>query len=169
MSNKTNTINYTSNDKLIYSILSASEKPLTLAEMSAVAGQEIKSGHIVSAKNKLIVVDAGEVETTKLASRKVATYNFVTDAVLKNEKGEPFNRTDGETKILAVAATLDQPFTLAELATALGVEKLSSGSINSLVKKGNISKGDQVTVKVNAKSTVKVYAVNPDFDATKLA
>ena len=67
-----------------------------------------------------------------------------------------------EKEILRIASTIDSPFTLAALSEAAG-RKINSGSINSLVKKGNIGKGDQVEVATKVKSIVGVYGFVKDI------
>ena len=158
-----NKITYTEQDRAIVSALKNAESGLTLAQINEAAGIEIKPGHIVSAMKKGLVSSIGEVEVDKPAKRKVSTYNFVTADVLTNAEGKPFNYTDSEKEVLAAAATFDRPFTLADLAAAMGVEKLGSGRTNGLMKKGNITKGDVVTVPCISKTPVKVYGFMKDI------
>lgn len=160
---KTNKIVYTDNDRAIVNALKNTENGMTLAEINEATGLEIKSGHIVSAMKKGLIASIGEREVTRPSTRKVSTYNFVTADAQNRENGKAYDYTDGEKNVLSVAGGIDSPFTLADLAKAMGVEKLSSGSINSLVRKGNISKGDQVEVPAVAKSTVKVYGFVADI------
>ena len=47
----------------------------------------------------------------------------------------------------------------------MGLEKLSSGSINGLVKKGNITKGDMREIETQSKSKVKVYGFVSEIPA----
>ena len=48
----------------------------------------------------------------------------------------------------------------------MGLEKLSSGRINGLVnKKGNIAKGEKITVPTFTKTTVNVYGFVKDIPA----
>ena len=58
---------------------------------------------------------------------------------------------------MPVLAKMADSFTLADLGNALGVEKLSSGSINGLVKKGNIVKGESIVVSKPRVTSVNVY------------
>ena len=129
----------------------------------------IVSGNIVSAMSKGLIVKAGETEMPCTVKREVFTYSFVTDEVLKNEDGKEFNYTAGEKEILAAAkenfGTDGQPFILTHLAAAMGKDKLSSGSINGLVKKGNFVKGEKVQVYADSTRVVNVYALADDVDA----
>lgn len=159
---KEKTIVYTDNDRAIVSALKGSEG-LTLAELKEATGIDLKSGHIVSAMKKNLIASIGEREVIRPTTRKVSTYNFVTADVLVGENDKAFNYTDNEKHVLEVAGGIESPFTLADLAKAMGVEKLSSGSINGLVKKGNITKGDMVEVPAESKSTVKVYGFVADI------
>ena len=61
---------------------------------------------------------------------------------------------------------MEGDFTLAELAAAMNKERLTSGSINGLVKKGNIAKGENDrTIEVTVKSSVNVYGFVKDIPA----
>lgn len=159
---KTKEIVYTDNDRALVAALKGTEG-LTLAELNANGG-EFKPGHITSAMKKGLIAKIGEREITRPTTREVSSYNFVTAEVLNNAEGKPFNYTDGEKAILAVIANIDNPFTLTDLAKAMGKAKMSSGSINGLVKKGNISKGDMVEVPSVSKSTVGVYGFVRDAE-----
>lgn len=153
-----NKINYTEKDRLIVSILKNSEVDLTLAEISEIAGQPIAPGTMTSlVVKKGLVAKAGEKTVERLTKRNVAEYVFVTKEVKLNEKGKPVNYTDNEKKIMGVLETAEAPMTLAEIAVALGVEKLTSGSINGLVKKGNVAKAGERTVEVMGKAKVSTY------------
>lgn len=155
-------INYTPNDRAIVDALKHAPEGLTLAGLIEATGLNLVPGHIVSAMKKGLIAPIGEVEVAKPAKRKVFTYNFVTGEILKNEKGEPHNYTDSAKAILAAASQIDSPFTLSDLATAMGVEKVASGSITHLVKKGNLSKGDQIEVDYMSKASVNVYGFVKD-------
>ena len=160
----TNKIVYTDNDRAIVNALKGTEG-LSFQELRDATGLDIKTGHLVSAMKKGLIAKIGEKEITRPAMRKVSTYVYVDSDVHTGENGKAFNYTDGEKNVLNAASSIDSPFTLAQLATAMGVEKLSSGSINGLVKKGNITKGEQVEVESTAKSTVGIYGFVADVPA----
>lgn len=163
MSTKTNKpVTYNDNDRAIVNALKGTDG-LTLAEIKEATGLEIVSGHIVSAMKKGLIESIGEREVIRPSVRKVSTYVYVDSDVRNGENGKAYNYTDGEKDVLAAAATLEGAFTLAQLATAMNREKLSSGSINGLVKKGNITKGDMVEVPATSKSTVKIYGFVKDI------
>ena len=157
---------FTKTDKAIVEALKGAVEGLTLTELNEATGIEIKSGHVVGAVKKGLIEAIGEREVTRPAKRKVATYVFVTADALSNAEGKAFNYTDNEKALLAVAATMEGDFTLAELAVAMNKERLTSGSINGLVKKGNIAKGENDrTVDTFAKSSVNVYGFVKDLPA----
>ena len=155
---------YTENDRAIVNALRNSEG-LSLAEIKEATGLEIKSGHIVSAMKKGLIAKIGEKEVSRPSTRVVSTYVYVDSDVHMNANGKPFNYTDGEKGVLEAASKMSEPFTLADLAVAMGKEKLSSGSINGLVKKGNITKGDGKEVESATKSTIGVYGFVADIPA----
>ena len=155
-------INYTANDRAIVDALKGAEGPMTLAQINAATGLSLVAGHIVSAMRKGLIAKDGEVDVLKEGTRKVYTYNFVTADPVMREDGKPYNYTDGEKEILAAAASIDSPFTLEALSDKLG-RKVSSGSTNGLIKKGNLTKGEQVSVPCTVKSTVSTYVFVADI------
>lgn len=157
---------FTKTDKAIVEVLKGAAEGLTLAELNQATGLEVKSGHLTGAIKKGLIEAIGEREVFRAGKRKIATYSFVTADALSNAEGKAFNYTDNEKALLAVAATMEGDFTLAELAVAMNKERLTSGSINGLVKKGNIAKGaEDRTIEVQVKSSVNVYGFVKDLPA----
>ena len=157
---------FTQMDSAIVGALKNAEDGLTLAELTEITGLEIKSGHLVGAMKKHLIEVIGEREVHKPSTRKVSTYEFVTDGELKNADGKTFNYTQNETELLKFAKEFKEPFTLAELAAAMGKERLTSGSTNGLLKKGNLAKGtEDRTVAVLVKTSVNVYGFVKDIPA----
>lgn len=163
MSNKVKEIVFTDNDRAIVNALKGTEG-MTLAELREATGLDLKPGHITSAKRKGLIDRIGEREISRETTREVSSYIFVTSDVLMNESGKAYNYTDGEKAVLAAASSINSPFILADLAAAMGKEKLGSGSINGLVKKGNINKGEPVEVPAVSKSSVGVYGYLKDAE-----
>lgn len=160
---KENKINYTENDRTIVNALKGAESPMTLAQINETTNLvKLVPGNIVSAMRKGLIAKVGEVDVEKEGTRKVYTYNFVSGEVMTKADGKPFNYTDGEKEILKVASEIDSPFTLETLSKKLG-RKVSSGSTNGLIKKGNLTKGDQISVPCMVKSTVSTYAFVADI------
>ena len=164
---KENKTNYTENDRAIVNALKGAESPMTLAQINeaigfTVTGLKLVAGNIVSAMRKGLIAKAGEVDVEKEGTRKVYTYNFVSGDVMTKADGKPFNYTDGEKEILKTASEIDSPFTLETLSEKLG-RKVSSGSTNGLIKKGNLTKGDQISVPCMVKSTVSTYVFVADI------
>lgn len=162
MSTKSNTktnkpVVFSERDIAIVNLLVNAPEGLTLAEISAAYGSPVLPGHIVSLMKKGVVAPIGEKQISKMVNTKVSTYHFATAEPMKGENGKVFNYTDKEKALMPVLATMADSFTLADLGNALGVEKLSSGSINGLVKKGNIVKGEPVVVAKPRVTSVNVY------------
>ena len=157
-------VTYNDNDRAIVNALRDSEG-MTLAELNEATGLHLVSGNLVSAMKKGLIAKIGERDITRPTTRKVSTYIYVDSDVRIGANGKAYNYTEGEVKVLEAASHIDSPFTLAELADAMGLEKLSSGSINGLVKKGNIQKGDEREVEAFAKSTVGIYGFVKDIPA----
>lgn len=149
---------YTENDRLIANVLSNHPEGLTLNEMKELTGVNLVSGHIVGAMSKGIVTSSGEKEVIVPSKRKVYTYTFVTDEVQTKPDGKQFNYSEGEKAILAAAKDFEVPFTLAQLSEVMGA-KITSGSTNALIRKGNLAKGEQIQVEGTSTNTVKVYSL----------
>ena len=164
----TKEIKYTEKDKLIVANLTGE---MTLTELNAAIkandenADELKIGSVTSAIRKGFVEVAGEKEATGKTNREVCTYEFVTKEALKNTDGKDFNYTDGEKEILGVLENTEGALALAEIATALGKDKLGSGSINGLVKKGNVIKAGTKSVAATTKRVVKTYRLIEDAAA----
>ena len=156
-------INYTENDRAIVNALKGASDGMTLAEINEATGLKLQAGHIVSAKRKGLVEATGDRIVEKPSKRKVASYTFVTSDVQKKADGKDYTYSEGEQAILKAAASIGDYFTLAQLADAMGVEKVASGQTNSLVKKGNLAKGDLIEVSCMTKSKVKVYTFVADI------
>lgn len=152
---------YNDNDRAIVNSLKGTEG-LTITEINEATGLELKPGNIVAAMRKGLIAAIGEKEITRPTTRTVSTYSYVDSEVHTAENGKTFNYTENEKNVLSAASSIEGEFTLAELATAMGLEKLSSGSINGLVKKGNIVKGAGREVEGFSKSTVKIYGFVKD-------
>lgn len=159
-------INYTEKDRVIVSILKDSEVDLTIAEISAIAGMPIAPGTMTSAVNKGLIAVSGKKTVERPAKRKVTEYAFVTDEVASAKNGKPANYTDGEKSIMAVLKDSETPMTLAEIASALGKDKLTSGAINGLVGKGNVAKAGEREVEVIGKAEVNTYEFVADVPET---
>ena len=159
---------YTANDIAIVKALEAQPNQ-TLAQLNESTGLKLVAGHIVGAMRKGLIAASGTVEVNKPATRKVNTYTFVTADPIANPNGKGnYNYTDGEAEVLKAAATFEGRFTLEELADVMKLEKLSSGRINGLVKKGNIAKGDQVELASIKVSTVNTYALCAGVNSANL-
>lgn len=157
-------ITYTENDRAIVNALKGAENGLTIAEVNELTGLNIQPGSFTGAVRKGLIKVADEKRTVMgVAKRPATVYTFVTSDVLSGEKG-PYNYTEKEQAVLKAASTFEGEFMLFELAEAMGVEKLSSGSINGLVKKGNISKAaEKVIREVPKPNSVNVYLFNQDI------
>ena len=159
---------YTANDIAIVKALEAQPNQ-TLAQLNESTGLKLVAGHIVGAMRKGLIAASGTVEVNKPATRKVNTYTFVTADPIANPNGKGnYNYTDGEAEVLKAAASFEGRFTLEELADVMKLEKLSSGRINGLVKKGNIAKGDQVELASIKVSTVNTYALCDGVNSANL-
>lgn len=156
---KEKVITYSETDRAIVGALNGSEG-MTFAALKDVTGMKLVAGHISSALRKHLIKKVGSAEIQRPVTRTVSTYCYSDSDIKENEKGKAYNYTDGEREVLDAASKVDGEFTLAQLASVMGLEKLSSGRINSLVKKGNITKGNGAEVESFSKSEVGVYAID---------
>lgn len=148
---------YTENDRVIVKTLKDAGKPLTLAEINAIANTSIKSGSITSARNKGLIENAGTVPVNRTTFKYVNSYKFVTDIT-----NDDVQVTDAQKEILAVAKTMDDGFTLDDLRTAMS-KSIPSGTINALVQRGNFVKGERVKVNRIVVSEVNSYVFKNDI------
>lgn len=155
----TKQINYSDNDRLIVATLKGTEG-LTLAEINEANSSSIKPGTMTSAINKGLIAKVGEREVFKPYIKEVGTYVLASTEHFAKEDGKPYNYSETEDQILN-AMEADHAYTLAELSEVLG-RTLSSGSINGLVKKANIVKGEPVEREAQRKSVVSVYGYVAD-------
>ena len=163
MANKTI---YSKNDVAIVNALKGAEDGLTLAEINAKTGLNLKPGNITGTSRKGLIEVIGERDSFRPSKRKVSLYTFVTAEPLKNDEGKVYNYTDNEKLVLNAAATFEGPFSLADLAVVMNKERMSSGSINGLVKKHNILKTEVMReVPTTVKKPVNVYAFVKDIPA----
>lgn len=167
-------IKYTDNDRAIVSALKNAPEGLTIAEVNEATGLNIQPGSFTSAVRKGLIAVADEKrEVIRMQKRPATLYRFVTADTLTtvDKKGNtvPANYTDNEKKVLAAAASFgDQEFMLCELAEAMGVEKLSSGAITGLVRKGNIAKNEEKVIREVPKPfPVNVYLFVADIPSAE--
>jgi hypothetical protein len=152
---------YNDKDVAILNVLKDAGKPLILAEIQSAMGVKIAVASIMKLVNGGFVAVAGKrVVDRKIKHSKIKTYKFVTDSI-PNEK-----LTETETAIVAAAAKLDKPFTIADLSTAMG-KTLKSGNVVGLLKKGNIAAtGETVTVITDGTAEVNDYVYVKDITAS---
>lgn len=148
---------YTENDRVIVKTLKDAGKPLTLAEINSIANTSIKSGSITSARNKGLIENAGTVPVNRTTFKYVNSYEFATDIT----NGD-VQVTDAQKEILAVAKSMEGPFTLDDLRTAMS-KSIPSGTINALVQRGNFTKGERVKVNRTVVSEVNSYVFKNDI------
>lgn len=67
--------------------------------------------------------------------------------------------TDKQRKVMDILNNADHPLTLDEISQACG-EKIATGSINALVKKGYIGHGEDCVKEVVVNRKVKTYKVD---------
>ena len=150
-------ITYNDNDRAIVAALKGAENGLTLAELNEVTGLNLVSGNVVSTIGKGLIEAIGEREIEKASKRKVFTYRFEN----ANGKADGKAFTELQDAVLKAASGIEGYFTIAELGEAMNT-KVAPGVITSLVKNGNLSKGDQVEVIGIGKTKVKVYGFVAD-------
>ena len=159
MSNEKKPVTYGDNDRAVAAVL-ADGAEMTLAEINEATGLHLVAGNIVSMIKKNVIRAAGEREITRETKGTVGTYRYA-----HSDLGSKKAFTEGENEVLSVASGIDGEFTLAELASAMGLEKIGSGRINGLVKNGNLVKGDGVEVVRYSKGVNKTYVLDKGIPA----
>lgn len=156
-------INYTDNDRAIVNALKDAENGLTIAEIREITGLNLQPGTFTSCVRKGLIKTADEKrEVITIGKRPATVYRFITSDFLSGEKGA-YNYSDNEKKLLSVISTMEGDFMLCELAEAMGLEKLSSGAVGGLVRKGNVVKVGKVQREVPKSNKVNVYLFNADI------
>lgn len=130
---------FNENDRTIVATLKGNQDGLTIAEFNALAGTDLKPGSFTGAIKKGLIEVIGEREVERPSKKLITVYHFENANVAVKEDGSAYNYSDNEKAILDNAIHFSDGFSLADLSEKMGV-KLTSGSINALVKKGNISK-----------------------------
>lgn len=164
MEKKEKVIVYNDNDRAIVGALKGTDG-MTLAELSAATGLELKPGNIRGSINKGLVEVIGEKDIERDALRNVSTYSLITAEVMTNgegDKAKPYSYSETETAILNALNGAEAPMTLAEISTKVG-KTLVSGNINGLVTKGNVRNDGKIKVSVKVPDTVKVYGFLADI------
>lgn len=146
-------------DRAVVAALAARPEGLTLAELREVTGMELVAGNVSSMMKKQLIAPIGERTVEKEFESTVSTYTVITLEPTKTEKGTDNTYTDKQVEVLKACAAITSPFTLADLAVAMGVEKVAPGIITGLVKKGNLAKGEPRPVTRTRVSEVNIYGL----------
>jgi hypothetical protein len=68
---------YSNEAKLLIDTLKNANEPLTLAEASAIAGVEFKTGHLSSGRSDGLIEACGEKEIEVSVKKSVKTYRYI--------------------------------------------------------------------------------------------
>lgn len=143
------------NQKTIYNTLSGTAEGMTLAEINAANGTDIKSGSMNVLLTQGIVAIAGERAITVTTNRKIKVFGLAADA---NDRIKARKKPLNEAQQIFVTALTQGEATLAEVNESTGKE-IKSGSINTLIKEGIIeSRGEKAVAGIGHRK-VKVYAL----------
>lgn len=157
---------YNEKDRAIVSALKESGSAMTLSELCEATGMEIKAGNINGTVGKGLIAAGEKREIERNGKRNVATYVLVNaEPTVKSEKdGKTVMNAYSDTEKAILGALSNEPQTLAQLSEKLG-KTLVSGNINGLVKKGNVAKGEDVTITVKVPAEVNTYVFVKDIPA----
>lgn len=143
-------VNLNANRVAILNALRGANKPLTLAEISAIVGFEVKSGSTNSLVSAGYIVKAGKVEVAKKVKSKVAVY-ALGETDIKSTK---LKADEKRTAILN--ALKDGEGTLAELSERVGFE-IKTGTTNAMLTAGVIAKVGTREIIKDGKAKVETY------------
>ena len=146
-------------DRAVVAALASHPEGLTLAELREATGMELVAGNVSSMMKKQLIAPIGERTVEKEFESTVSTYTVITVEPTKTEKGTDNTYTDKQVEVLKVCGAIASPFALADLAVAMGVEKVAPGIITGLVKKGNLAKGEPRPVIRTRISEVNIYGL----------
>lgn len=147
---KTKTLN--AKQLAVINALRTADKAMTLAEISAVIGEDVKSGTTNTLVASGYIVKAGKVEVEKLVKSKVNVYGLGSVDINSTKLKVTENR------VAIIDALRDGNYTLAELSTKIGID-VKSGTTNALVTAGVIVKVDVKTVEKLGKAKVESYKI----------
>ena len=121
----------------IINVLADNPDGLTIAQMSEILGAKVQPGTVTGLVRAGLVTPVGVVQVKRPTKDQVSTYAVANADFIEDKK-----YSDSEKKILAAARTLEAPFTLAQLAEATGIARVTAGHINGLMKAGNLCMTD---------------------------
>lgn len=147
--------------KAVLDVLANAEAPMTLAEISAAAGMDVKTGSINALVTAGVINKAGTKSMPKVVKAKVGTYRLGSRVA---SEIKDFKMTDVRKAVLDTLTNATDSMTLAEISEAVGAE-VKSGTVNALVSLDLVEKGADKTVERMGKSTVNTYVLG---DLTKL-
>lgn len=149
----------------VIKVLKENPDGLTNAEICEKTGMTVHPGTLTGLVKSGNIEVAGSRENERVTKgAPVSMYEVITTDFLKNPEGKDYNYTDGAKEILVAVAQFEGPFTLADLATAMNKERITSGSVNHLVDKGNLRNLGKIGPAPKRVSTkeVNVYAFVAD-------
>lgn len=152
---------YSENVRAIVGALKGTDG-MTFNQLREATGLDLKTGHLTNAKSLGLIDVVGQAEVIREGKKHVNTYLLLTKEAQPKADGKMKEYSDRENAILEVLGNAAEPMTLAAIGEALGAP-ISSGSINSLVKFGNVGKGEQVEIIAPRKSKVNVYGFVKDI------
>ena len=143
------------NQKTIYNTLKDATEGMTLAEINAANGTDIKSGSMNALLAQGIVAIAGERAGECATHRKIKVFGLTADSGDKiKARKKPLN----EAQQKFVTALAQGEATLAEI-NANADKEIKSGSINTLVTEGIVEvRGEKIVAGIGHRK-VKVYAL----------
>ena len=148
----------------VIKVLKENPDGLTNAEICEATGMTVHPGTLTGLVKSGNIEVAGSREIERITkTAPVTMYELVTAEPLKNAEGKEYNYTDSAKEVLAAAATIEGPFSLADLSAAMG-KNIVSGHTNHLVKKGNLRNLGKIGAIGERTSTkeVNVYAFVAD-------
>lgn len=164
MADKVSKFTVNDNDRLIVSALKGTDG-LTISEVNEKLGSSLLPVHFNHAKTGGFIEVIGKKEVVKYRPAQVGQYSYSNSEIALDAKGNPCSYSDAQMAILSAASKMDGEFTLAELAEAMGVEKVAPGSITSLVNRGNLSKSEEKrTISRPSVSEVSIWGYIKDAE-----
>lgn len=140
----------------VINVLKGASAPMTLAEIAAAIGAEkIATGTTNAMLSAGMIVKAGKTKVAAVGTRSVATYK------LNYVPGEDTKVAMNDTRKAIVAALqgATAPMTLAEIAAAIGVEKINPGVISPMLTAEVMSNVGTTKVPTQVSRNVDTYVI----------
>lgn len=139
--------------KAVLAVLKGATAPMTLADISAAVGYDVKTGSINALITAGVIGKGDKVSVKRATSRKVNTYAYG-----GKDSADKLEMTDTRKAIVDTLKGATAPMTLADISAAVGA-KVASGAMNVLTAKGIAVVAGETNVAATKTVAVDTYVL----------